>query len=126
MATWSRDELSKLEAAEELELASLRPVGTMWRPVTIWVVRVDDELSVRSWRGPTGAWFRATQGCYEGRIQAGVVGRDVTFVEEADEAVNDRIDAASRSKYRRCGARYLEPMVAPAARAATIKLVPRS
>jgi hypothetical protein len=40
--------------------------------------------------------------------------------------MNDQIDAAYRTKYRRYGARYIDPMVAPEARAATIKLVPRS
>ena len=45
---------------------------------------------------------------------------------KADATVNDAIDAAYRTKYHRYGARYVDPMVAPAARAATIKLVPRA
>lgn len=40
--------------------------------------------------------------------------------------INDQIDAAYRTKYRRHGGRYVNPMVAPQARATTIKLVPRS
>jgi hypothetical protein len=40
--------------------------------------------------------------------------------------INDHIDAVYRSRYRRPGGRYVKPMVAPAARAATLKLVPRS
>ncbi len=63
---------------------------------------------------------------HEGHVQAGGVGKDVTFAVEADDDINDRIDAAYRAKYRRYGARYVNPMVAPEARAATIKLVPRS
>src|ERR671929_104609 len=51
-------------------------VGT---PVTIWVVRVGDDLYVRSWHGRGGAWFRGTQGRHEGRIPAGGVEQDVTF-----------------------------------------------
>jgi hypothetical protein len=47
-------------------------------------------------------------------------------VTEADDDINDQIDAAYRTKYRRHGARYVNPMVAPEARAATIKLVSRS
>jgi Uncharacterized protein conserved in bacteria (DUF2255) len=38
---------------------------------------------------------------------------------------NDQIDAEYRQKYRQHGARYVDPMVAPTARATTIKLVPR-
>jgi hypothetical protein len=59
-------------------------------------------------------------------IEAGGVGKDVTFVAETDEDVNDRIDAAYRTRYRRHGGRYVDPMVAPTARATTLKLVPRS
>jgi 4-carboxymuconolactone decarboxylase len=126
MTTWTRDELRRIDAAEELELASVRRDGTLREPVTIWVVRVGDDLYVRSWKGRTGAWFRATQLRREGHIQAGGVAKDVTFVREADDDINDQIDAAYRRKYRRHGGRYVDPMVVPAARAATIKLVPRS
>ena len=87
--------------------------------MTIWVVRVGDDLYVRSWKGDGGAWFRATQGRHEGHI------KDVTFVAQADADINHQIDAAYRTKYRRHGGRYVDPMVAPTARATTIKLVPR-
>jgi hypothetical protein len=122
----TRDELAKISAAEELELAPVRRDETLGNPVTIWVVRVGDDLYVRSWKGDAGAWFRATQVRHAGHIEAGGVGKDVTFVAETDVDVNDRIDAAYRVKYRRHGGRYVDPMVAPTARATTIKLVPRS
>jgi hypothetical protein len=126
MTTWTRDELRKIDAAEELELASVRLDGTLRNPVTIWVVRVGDDLYVRSWKGRTGSWFRASQVRHEGHVQAGGVGKDVTFALETDDDINNQIDAAYRTKYRRHGGRYVNPMVAPQARAATIKLVPRS
>jgi hypothetical protein len=126
MTAWTRNELRKIDAAEELELTPVRRDGTLRDPVTIWVVRVGDDLYVRSWKGRTGAWFRASQVRHEGHIQAGGVDKDVTFVREADDDINDHIDAAYRRKYRRYGGRYVDPMVARAARAATIKLVPRS
>ncbi len=125
MATWTKDELDKIAAAEELELASLRRDSTLSNAVTIWVVRVGDDLYVRSWKGDGGAWFRATQEHHEGHITAGGVGKDVTFVAQADADINHQIDAAYRTKYRRHGGRYVDPMVAPTARATTIKLVPR-
>jgi hypothetical protein len=126
MTTWTTDELRKIETAEELELASLRRDGTLRSPVTIWVVRVGDDLYVRSWKGRTGSWFRASQVRHEGHVQAGGVDTDVTFVPEADDRINDQIDAGYRTKYRRHGARWVDPMVAAEARAATMKLVPRS
>ena len=125
MATWTSGELEKLEAAEEMELASLRRDGTLGNPVTIWVVRVGDDLYVRSWKGRAGAWFRATEVRHEGHIRARGVDRDVSFVREADDGLNERVDAGYRTKYRRHGGRYVDDMVAPTARATTIKLVPR-
>jgi hypothetical protein len=126
MTTWTRGELDKIGTADELEIAPLRRSGTLRTPVTIWVVRLGDDLYVRSYRGRGGSWFRAAQLCHEGRIRAGGVEKDISFVEEADPGINDEIDAAYRTKYRRHGARYVNPMVAPEARATTIKLVPRS
>jgi hypothetical protein len=123
MAAWTSDELDKIAAADELELASAKRDGTLRKPVTIWVVRHGDDLYVRSWRGRTSAWFRGSQDRHEGHIRAGGVDKDVVFTEV--EPVNDEIDAAYRAKYDRYDATYVDPMVGPEARAATIKLVPR-
>ena len=125
MTTWTSDELNKIGTAEELQVASLRRDGTLRKPVTIWVVRHGDDLYVRSVNGRTSAWFRGVQTRHEGRIQAGGVEKDVTFVEEADPDLNDQIDAAYRTKYRRYAASIISSIVSPKARAATIKLVPR-
>jgi hypothetical protein len=103
MSTWTSDELIKIAAAEELELASARRDGTLRKPVTIWVVRLGDDLYVRS-----------------GRVE-----KDVTFV-DADHDIDDQIDAAYRTKYRRYSASLINYMVCPEARSTTIKLVPRS
>jgi len=125
MTTWTSDELNKIGTAEELEIASLRRDGTLRNPVTIWVVRLGDNLYIRSWRGLNGRWFRGTQVRHEGRISAGGVEKDVTFV-DTDHDLDDQVDAAYRTKYSRYGARYVDPMVLPEARSTTIKLVPRS
>jgi len=125
MTTWTDDELTRIGTAEELEIASLRRDGTRRRPVTIWVVRHGDDLYVRSVNGRTGAWFRGTQVRHEGHIQAGGIDKDVTFV-GADPDINDQIDAAYRTKYRRYAASIIGHIVSSQARSATIKLVPRS
>ena len=124
--TWTSDELNTIGTAEELDLAPLRRNGTLRTPVTMWVVRLGDDLYVRSYRGHGGSWFRAAQVRHEGRIRAGGVEKDVTFVEKTDPGINDQIDVAYGAKCRRYGARFVNPMVAPEARAATIQLVPRS
>lgn len=125
MTTWTRDELTRIGAADELKIASLRDDGTLRKAVTIWVVRLGNDLYVRSVRGRGSAWFRGTQVRHEGHIQSGGVDKDVTFVEQPDPTINDQVDAALRTKYRRYDARYVDPMLVPEARAATLKLVPR-
>jgi hypothetical protein len=95
MTGWRDDELEKIEAADELEIASVRSDGTLGSQRTIWVVRVDDDLYVRSVNGRTSDWFRGTQRLHEGRIRAGGVEKDDTFV-EADTDLEARIDEAYR------------------------------
>ncbi|MEU6146882.1 DUF2255 family protein [Streptomyces sp. NPDC047081] len=121
--TWTNDELTRIEHAEELEMAPSRGDGTPRAPVPIWVVRDGDDLYVRSFRGDSGAWYRAARASHEGRIRSGGVAKEVTLTEVADPGVNDRIDAAYRAKYGRYGASYIDPMVA--ARETTLKLLPR-
>ena len=124
MTTWTNDELNKIGKAEELQIASLRSDDTLRKPVTIWVVRVGDDLYVRSVYGRGSAWFRGTRTRSQGHIQAGGIDKDVTFVEETDAHVNEQIDDAYRTKYRRYAASIVNTTLAPEARAATIKLVP--
>jgi hypothetical protein len=126
MTVWTSDELNKIGTAEELKIASLRRDGTLRNPVTIWVVRLGDDLYVRSVNGRTAAWFRGTQVRHEGHIRAGGVDKEVTFVEMADPGINEQIDAAYRTKYRRYAASIIRTILSPNARSATIKLVPRA
>jgi len=55
MTTWTSEELNKIGTAEELQIASLRRDGTLRKPVIIWVVRLGDDLYVRSVNGRTMA-----------------------------------------------------------------------
>ena len=122
-AGWTSDELARIGEADELTVSPLRADGRRGRPVPIWVVRVGDELYVRSWRGDDGTWYRAACASGEGRISAGGVERAVAYVPARDE-INDAVDAAYRDKYGRYTG-YVEPMVAPQARATTLRIVPR-
>jgi hypothetical protein len=56
---------------------------------------------------------------------AGGVEKNVTFVEKTDPGINAEIDTEYRTKYSGYSARYVNPMVAPEARATTMKHVPR-
>jgi hypothetical protein len=125
MTTWTSEELNKIGTAEELRIAPLRSNGTLRKPVTIWVVRIGDDLYVRSVNGRTSAWFSGVQARHEGHIQAGGVEKDVTFLEEAGLEINKQIDAAYHAKYRRYPS-SVDHINSPEARLATIRLVPHS
>lgn len=124
MTGWTSAELNKIGTAEELQIASLRSDGTLRNPVIIWVVRLGEDLYVRAVKGRSG-WFRGIETRHEGRIQAGGVDKDVTFVEESDPEINDQIDSAYRAKYRRYPS-SVDHVNSSLARSATIKLVPRT
>ena len=118
MSAWTSDELDRIGRAEELELA------INGRTVTIWVVRVGDELYIRSWRGTRGAWYGSAQRRRAGRIHAGGVDHDVALA-RAEENVNGPVDDAYRTKYAQYADTYAGHMVAAQARATTLVLEPR-
>ena len=125
MNGWKSDELERIGAAEEIQIAARRRASTLRDPVPVWVVRRGDDLYVRSVNGRTAAWFRGTQVTHGGRIRAGGITKDVTF-EVAGGEIDEEIDAAYRAKL---GARYpsiVPRIVSPTARAATLKLTPRA
>ena len=74
--------------------------------------------------GRASDWFRGTQVRHEGRIRAGGVEKDVTFV-DAGEDLEERIDDAYRTKYRRYAENIVGSTVTPEARSATLKLLPK-
>ena len=124
MTTWTSVELNTIGTADELQIAAVRADGTLRKPVIIWVVRLGDELYVRSVNGRTSAWFRGVQERHAGHIRAGGVAKDVTFVEEPDAALNDRLDELYHKKYSRYPS-SVEHINSAAARTAAIRLMPR-
>jgi hypothetical protein len=124
MTDWTPEELAAVGTADELQIAAERPDGSLRRYTTIWVVRVGDELYVRSYRGRGGVWFRSALQRPEGRVRAGGIERDVTF-EEPGDADDGAIDRAYRTKYASYDRTYVDPMVSPTATAATLRLVAR-
>jgi hypothetical protein len=123
MSRWAQIELDAIDAAQELTLASARGDGTLRRPVTMWVVRIGEDVYVRSVNGRGSAWFQGAQSRHQARIRAGGTEKDVSLVETND--TGGQIDAAYQTKY---GPRYptiVPSIVAPDARVATLKLIPR-
>lgn len=123
MSAWTPDQLQRIGAATELELASRRPDGTPRPYVTMWVVRNADSLYVRSAHGPDNPWYRRALRSGRGHLRAGGVEADVTFA----GAVGDdqaAIDDAYHTKYDSYGPRIVGTVVGPDAHGVTIRLEP--
>ena len=71
MSGWTTDELARTGRADELGIASRRPDGSLRPFVTIWFVRLGDDLYVRSAHGYSNPWFQRALASGEGRIRAG-------------------------------------------------------
>lgn len=120
---WTSDELTRLGRAEELRIAGRRDDGSLRKLVIIWAVVVDEDLYLRSVRGPEGAWYRGVQQRYEGRVESGGVAQDVRFEDvPADDAVQERIDAAYAAKYPRHPS-AVDSIVTPEARGTTLRVL---
>ena len=87
--------------------------------IPIWAVVVDDEVYVRSFRGPRGAWYR--RALREGRMT--LEGVDVRVEPEHDPALNERISDAFRAKYGARSPQSTEAMVTPEVVATTLRLL---
>jgi hypothetical protein len=123
MPTWNPTELGTIAASREIEISSLREDGALTKPVTIWAVRVEDELYVRSVRGDAGGWYKAAERRHEGRIEADDIAVDVTY-EDAPHHLDQEIDAAYKEKYGYPSS-SVDSVITDAAKATTTRVVPR-
>jgi hypothetical protein len=124
MTAWTAEELTTIGDADELQIASIRPDGTIRPYVIIWVVRSGDDLYVRSAYGTDNPWFRRAKASGAGRIRAGGLERDVIFGETAPDVHAD-IDAAYHAKYDRYGPTFIGPVTCDDVVPSTIRLLPR-
>lgn len=123
MADWNPTELARLASAREIEVSSLREDGALTKPVTIWAVRVEDDLYVRSVRGDAGGWFKAAEQRHEGRLEADSTAVDVAF-EDLPHHLDAEIDDAYKVKYG-YPSDPVDSITTDAAKATTIRVVPR-
>ncbi|MEJ2870471.1 DUF2255 family protein [Actinomycetospora sp. OC33-EN08] len=125
MSSWSSEELEEINAEVYLHLAAALPDGSTPKWVDIWSVPVGDRLFVRSFNGVGGGWFGPALESGRGRITAGRVARDVTFVvvPVEDEQTNAAVDVSFRAKY--ADSPYAETMSTDPVRLNTLEVVPR-
>jgi hypothetical protein len=124
MTAWTPDELTRIGEAEELQVSSLRPDGSLRPYVTIWVVREGDDLYIRSAFGPDNGWYVRAKRSGAGRIRAGGIERDVVFADAAGERA-EQLDAAYHAKYDRHGPRVVGTVVGEKVADLTLRLLPR-
>jgi hypothetical protein len=116
---WTPGDLSRLDAAQELEIA----VGGARRWVPIWVVCAGGQVYVRTWYRRDTGWFGAA--VRSGRARVRVPGLEAEVAIEDIGAASARttadVDAAYRTKY----AGGTDAMVTAEAAATTLRLDPR-
>jgi hypothetical protein len=119
---WTPGQLAEFADAEELVLVISRPDRTDLR-LPVWLVVVDGDLYVRSYKGVTSGWYRGVEADQHQRIVLG--GHDTRvlfeFVPRTD-TVNHAIGATYLAKYSRFN--YRDAMVEPAAVDATLRILP--
>jgi len=121
MGTWESHDLRAIGSAREVRIVTVRPDGTTRTPLPIWVVRVGDELFVRSYHGPDGSWFRQVAAHPYALISA--AGREaVVRLIPAERSSWVDVDDAYRAKYGRSGPGAV--MITPEVAATTLRLVP--
>lgn len=120
---WTADQLERIGSAEELQLASRRPDGTLRPYTTMWVVRVGQNLYVRSAGGPDRPWYRHATASGFGRIRAGGVEVDVAFNGGGGD-FEEAIDAAYHRKYDRYGPSIVSSVVGETAHQVIVRLIP--
>ena len=126
MSAWRHDELERIGGAEEVEVAVRQGDGTLRSPVTVWLVRPNDDLYVRSAvKGRNAAWYRRVEETRKGHLSAGGVQQDVAFA-DVDASVHGEVDAAYRKKYGRYAGRILNSCLTPEARSTTLRITPVS
>jgi hypothetical protein len=123
MAPWNPTELERISSEREIEVSSLREDGALTKPVTIWAVRVEDDLYVRSVRGGAGGWYKSAEQRHEGRIEADTIAVDVAF-EDVPHHLDAEIDEAYKVKYG-YPSDPVDSITTDAAQETTIRVVPR-
>ena len=105
-ATWTPEELRRIGAAHELQIASRRADGTLRGWVPIWVVSTGGQVYVRTWYRRDTGWFGHALRSQRARIRVPGLEADVTIVDIGDTStqVTTDVDAAYRAKYGPGGA----------------------
>lgn len=125
-ASWSSEQLKRIDESDELQIASRRADGTVRPFVPIWVVSAGGQVYVRTWYRRTTGWFGHV--LETGRARVRIPGLEADVVVEDVGAgpaeLRARVDQAYQAKYGGYGSGSVGQMVADPAAAATLRLTP--
>jgi hypothetical protein len=119
--TWDAATFTELAKAREIDVVVPAP----GRPVVrapIWIIAVDGNLYVRSWKGYAGRWYRRARRHGTGSIVAAGGEHAVRFEPAGGSDLDAAIDRAYLRKYRYSP--YARAMTRPPAAGTTLRLEP--
>ena len=120
MARFDAGTLRDLRAENEVRISTEKHPATA---VVIWIVVADDEVFVRSFRGPRGRWYRDLATGGPATLECGGRQLAVQAIPANDAGSIDRVSRAFLDKYRTSS--YAQAMVQPDTLPTTLRLEPR-
>lgn len=120
---WKPQILSEISDREEIRISSERTGGGYHRWTPVWVVRVGDDLYVRSGFGKNGLWYRHAIGS-QAYVDAEGVQYKVSLILDRDSVSIAAVDEAYRQKYSADPS--LPLLLSDRARSTTSRLIPQT
>lgn len=114
--------LQHLADVQEISIGFRRPDGSTGS-TPVWVVRVGDDVFVRSMNGPSGGWYRRLRARPDGEVREDDHVHPVRAEPVADEGTLAEVTRAYATKY--ADSPYVQPLLSEAAARATLRLTPR-
>ena len=122
---WTANQIRRLHATKELEIASRRRGGSLRPYLPIWVVTVDDQVYVRTWYRRSTGWYGHALKTGQARIRVQSIEADVAIADlgNGGHALRAVIDHAYQAKYGPDGGGALAQMITDDAAATTLRLL---
>jgi hypothetical protein len=122
-AGWKPKTLSEIADQDEIRISSEAKGGGYNRSTPVWVVRVGDDLYVRSGFGTNGSWYRhATES--QAYVDAAGVRYKVDLILRTDAVSVSAVDEAYRENYSADPS--LPLLLTDQARSTTSRLIPQT
>lgn len=118
---WEASIAAQLTETREVDVIVPAPGHPVVR-APIWIVAVDGDLYVRSWKGEAGRWYRRAQRYGTGSIAAAGLEHPVRFVPVAEPGLAAEISRAYLHKYG--DSSYSRAMTRPPATDTTMRVEP--